>query len=84
MREEVMTVKIIKMIDEDGQPSHWAADVFGVDGQVVGMVTGPTFYGVWDTAYEFVTGDEQRGFDNRHNEWVDFDANDRHRQKDKR
>lgn len=70
---ETVTVKIHKVINEDG-PSHWTVDVEDIDGSLIGGGTAPDFYGVWDMANEIVTGD-MSNLESRHNKWVDFNAN---------
>lgn len=65
-----VTIKITR-VKFDGEPTHWEYDLDSGAGG-----TGPTFYGVLDMAVEAITGDHG-DFDSIHNDWVDFDANDR-------
>lgn len=70
---ESVTIQVMKHFHE-GTPTHWSAEVSGLDQGIIGIVTGPTFYGVWDSALGFITGDDGE-FDSEHNEWVDFNSN---------
>lgn len=64
-----VTVKFTK-VKYLGKPTYWAVEID--DGTCGG--TAPTFYGVWDIAYEIITGDTGE-YDSEHNTWIDFDAN---------
>jgi hypothetical protein len=71
--EEVVTIKIIKVF-YDQDPSHWEVEVRDHNGEEIGSATGPTFYNVYDSCYELITGDSG-AFDEQHNSWVDFNSN---------
>lgn len=76
-RQETVEVKVVKNFYMD-EPSHWSVEVTGIDGVPIGLATAPTFAGIWDVAWELITGDDS-SFDSQHNEWVDFDANNKER-----
>lgn len=64
----VITITKVKSF---GEPSHWEYDLdTGAGG------TAPTFYGAIDMAIQSITGDTGE-YGSEHNNWVDFDANER-------
>lgn len=73
-KEEVAIIKITKVFYDD-QPSHWECDVYNSIDKDMGGGTGPTFAGVYDMAYDIISGGSD--FDSVPNDWIDFDANRR-------
>lgn len=75
---DYVTIKITK-VKYMGEPSGWSVDIqySGEDIPLQGG-TGPTFAGVFDTAYSIIAGgDKYNNYE--YNEWALFDANARNR-----
>lgn len=70
---EDVVIVISKRFDSEG-PVGWEVEVSGPEGEWMGEGTAGSFAGVWDMAWQMVTGDHG-DYHDVHNEWVDFDSN---------
>lgn len=73
--DDYVNIKIIRATFM-GEPSHWAVEVTDRNGEDMGMGTGPTFAGVYDTAYSIIAGGDKHS-QWEVNDWTVFDANAR-------
>lgn len=75
--DDYVNIKIIRVNFMD-EPSHWAVEVTDRNGEDMGMGTGPTFAGVYDTAYSIIAGGDKHS-QWEVNSWTEFDANARNK-----
>jgi hypothetical protein len=73
--EDFINIKIIR-VNFMGEPTHWALEVTDRNGEDMGMGTGPTFAGIFDTAYSIIAGGDKYS-QWEVNSWTEFDANKR-------
>ena len=67
--DDCVIIRIIKVKDELGRFSHWEAETSFSENWYKTEVTGPTFYGVVDEAFDYIKDVAQY--------WTSDDANER-------